>query len=118
MQDLAIALQCFVAASVFYVWVVRNANIVREFADLGLPDSLRDPVGILKLTCSLLLLVGIERPVFALLGGLGIVVLMSAAFATHVWRRSPLIKMLPSLLLLSASATIAVLNYRLANAAL
>ena len=49
MQSTAIVLQAFVAASVFFVWVVRYDNIREEFTQYGLPDWLRDFVGILKL---------------------------------------------------------------------
>jgi uncharacterized membrane protein YphA (DoxX/SURF4 family) len=60
MQDLAIFLQALVAASIFFVWVVRYDNIIQEFKQYGLPDWLRDWVGILKLTFALLLLLGIQ----------------------------------------------------------
>jgi uncharacterized membrane protein YphA (DoxX/SURF4 family) len=68
----------------FFVWVVRYANIVQEFKQYALPDSLRDLVGILKLTFSLMLLLGIERPFFAVAGGIGIALLMSAAIITYL----------------------------------
>jgi hypothetical protein len=38
MQDLAIFLQALVAASIFFVWVVRYDNIIQEFKQYGLPD--------------------------------------------------------------------------------
>jgi hypothetical protein len=38
MQSLTISLQALVAASVFFVWVVRHANIIIEFKQYGLPD--------------------------------------------------------------------------------
>ena len=71
MKELTIVLQALVAASVFFVWVVRYANIVQEFKQYALPDWLRDLVGILKLALVLLLLIGIERPFFAVVGGAG-----------------------------------------------
>ncbi|MBE0543396.1 MAG: hypothetical protein IH623_18795 [Verrucomicrobia bacterium] len=40
MHALTISLQAFVAASVFFVWVVRYANIIQEFKQYGLPDWL------------------------------------------------------------------------------
>lgn len=48
MHNLTISLQALVAVSVFFVWVIRYANIVQEFKQYGLPDWLRDLVGILK----------------------------------------------------------------------
>ena len=113
MHELTIALQTLVAAAVFFVWVVRYANIVQEFKQYALPDWLRDLVGILKLTFSLLLLIGIERTLFAVVGGGGIAVLMGAAVVTHVRVKNPAFKMLPALTLLILSAVIAWINYRL-----
>jgi len=113
MNGLRIGLQALVAGSIFYVWVVHYANVVQEFKQYGLPDWLRDLVGILKLTFSLLLLIGIERPVFAVVGGSGIAILMGAAVVTHLRVKNPVFKMLPALTLLAVSAVIAWINYRL-----
>lgn len=68
MNSLAIVLQALVASSIFFVWVVRYDNIVLEFEHYGLPSWLRDLVGILKMTLSLLLLIGIQRARFAIAG--------------------------------------------------
>jgi uncharacterized membrane protein YphA (DoxX/SURF4 family) len=113
MSTLTISLQAFVAASVFFVWVVRYPNIAQEFKQYGLPDWLRDLVGILKLTFALMLLIGIERRWFAVVGGIGIAMLMGAALVTHLRVKNPLFKMLPSLALLVLSAVIDLINYRL-----
>jgi len=112
MQNLTIALQALVIASIFFVWTVRYQNIVEEFKHYGLPDWLRDLVGILKMTFALLLLIGIERQLFAVAGGIGIATLMACAFATHLRVRNPLPKMLPSLALFTFSLIIAFNNYR------
>ena len=116
MQDLTIFLQALVAASIFFVWVVRYDNIIQEFKQYGLPDWLRDLVGILKLTFALLLLLGIQRASLAMIGSLGIAGLMGCAFATHLRVKNPVFKMLPALTLLLLSLIIAVINYRLFNA--
>lgn len=115
MQDLTIVLQALVAASVIFVWVVRYDNIIQEFKQYGLPDRLRDFVGILKLTFALLLLLGIQRASLAIIGGLGIAGLMGCAFVMHLRVKNPVFKMLPSLTLLLLSLIIAVINYRLIN---
>jgi hypothetical protein len=112
METSAIVLQAFVAASIFFVWGVRYNNIVQEFKQYGLPDSLRDLVGILKLTLALLLLIGIGRPDLAMVGGLGIAFLMACAFAVHMKAGTPSLKRIPSLTLLTSSLVIAFLNYR------
>ena len=116
METLTISLQALVAASIFFVWVVRYNNVIQEFKQYGLPDWLRDLVGILKLTFALLLLIGIERKPFAIAGGLGIAFLMGCAFIIHLRVKNPVFKMLPSLTLLVLSLIIAVINYRLLNA--
>lgn len=115
MQDLTILLQALVAASIFFVWVVRYDNIIAEFKQYGLPDWLRDLVGILKLTFALLLLLGIQRASLAMIGSLGIAGLMGCAFVIHLRVKNPAFKMLPSLTLLALSLIIAVINYRLLN---
>ena len=103
------------AASIFFVWVVRYDNIILEFKQYGLPDGLRDLVGILKMTFSLLLLIGIERKPLAVAGGAGIAVLMGCEFIMHLRVKNPLFKMLPCLSLVLLSAAIAFINYRLSN---
>ena len=108
---LSVCLQALVAASVFFVWVVRYDNIVQAFKGYGLPDGLRDLVGILKLTFSLILLIGIERTQFAVIGAMGISALMACAFATHVRMKSPLMHRFPCLSLLLISLVIAFINY-------
>ena len=116
MHALTISLQALVAASVFFVWVVRYTNIVQEFKHYGLPDWLRDLVGILKITFSLMLLIGIEHGLFAVAGGIGIALLMGAAFVMHLRVKNPVFKMLPCLTLLVLSVVIAWINYRLLTA--
>jgi uncharacterized membrane protein YphA (DoxX/SURF4 family) len=113
MHNFVISLQALIAAAVFFVWVVRYANIVREFEQYGLPDWLRDLVGILKLTFALLLLIGIERGWFAVVGGAGLAILMVAAVFTHLRVGNPLNKMLPALALLVLSAFVALASYRM-----
>ena len=112
MHDVTISLQALVAASIFFVWVVRYDNIIREFKEYRLPDWLRDFVGILKLTFSLMLLIGIERKQFAIAGGIGIAALMACAFVVHLRVRNPPLKMLPCLMLLVLSTAIAWINFR------
>ena len=113
---MTISLQALVAASIFFVWVVRYDNIMHECKQYGLPDWLRDLVGILKLTFALLLLLGIQRAPLAMIGSLGIAGLMGCAFAVHLRVKNPVFKILPSLTLLALSLIIAAINYRLLKA--
>ena len=46
----------FLSVSLFYVWVVRYENIKKEFLEYKLPSWLRDLVGILKVSFSIMIL--------------------------------------------------------------
>ena len=113
MRDLTICLQALVAASIFFVWGIRYANIVEEFKHFRLPEWLRDLVGIFKIAFALMLLIGIGRGPFAVVGGIGIAILMGCALVTHLRVKNPAIKLLPALTLLILSLVIAVINQRL-----
>lgn len=116
MHRSAIFLQTLVAASIFFVWVVRYGNIIEEFRQYKYPDWLRDLVGILKLACAALLMVGVSQPFFALAGGAGIAMLMIGAVITHLRVKNPIARMLPSLVLFICSIVIVVLNCRFLKA--
>tara|TARA_Y100001936_G_scaffold99779_1_gene98023 strand:- start:221 stop:553 length:333 start_codon:yes stop_codon:yes gene_type:complete len=75
-------LKIFVAVSIFYVWVPRYFNIVEEFKQYKYPDQLRDIVGILKLTFAFMLVA--KDGQYVVLASGGLIVLMSAAFITHL----------------------------------
>ena len=49
------AIKAFVAASIFFVWVVRYREIIEEFKFYELPSWLRDLVGIFKLSFAIML---------------------------------------------------------------
>jgi hypothetical protein len=113
MHGLAIFLQAFVAASIFFVWGVRHSNIAEGLPNCPLPNWLRDLLAILKITGAILLLVGINRPRAAIFGGLMIAVLMATAVFIHLRMKNPPLKMLLSAGLLVCSLAAAYLNYRL-----
>ena len=50
-----------VAASIFFVWVVRYANIVKEFEEYSLPNWFRDSMGISKLSACAMILSGLPE---------------------------------------------------------
>jgi hypothetical protein len=60
-------------------------------------------------TFSLMLLIGIERGPFAVVGGIGITILMAAAFVIHLRVKNPAFKMLPCVTLLVLCS--AILKY-------
>ena len=97
-------LKILVLASVLFVWVVRYENIVLEFKQYGLPDWLRDLVGILKISFVIMILN--EDSVLTIVGSSGVVVLMLSALYTHFRIKNPLKAMLPAFTLMIMSLTI------------
>ena len=94
-QEMIIELiKAIVLASVFFVWVVRYENIIKEFEQYQLPSWVRDLVGIIKLTS--VYLINFGSPELSRLGALAIAMLMFAAMVTHLKVKNPLHKMLPS----------------------
>ena len=85
------------SVSLFYVWVVRYENIKKEFVDYKLPTWLRDLVGILKLSFSLMIISSDKNLVW--IGSMGIIVLMIGALATHFKVKNPFQKMIPAVIL-------------------
>jgi len=90
-------IKVIVLVSVFYVWVVRYQNIIEEFKFYGLPNWLRDLVGIIKLIS--VYLINFSTPELSKLGSITIAILMSAALFTHFRVKNPVHKMLPSTIL-------------------
>lgn len=104
------ALKALVAGSIFFVWVVRYQNIVEEFKDYGLPPWLRDLVGILKLSFTLMLFSSELLVIF--LGAFGISILMLSAMLTHFRVRNPFFKVIPSMTLMLINASIAIFTFQ------
>lgn len=102
------AFKIIIITSIFFVWVVRYENIIKEFNEYNLPNWLRDLVGILKLSFSFMLLTS-ETDLIRL-GSLGIAILMIAAMLTHFKVKNPIHKALPSFCLFSFSTIIFMSN--------
>ena len=81
--------------SLFFVWVVRYENIKKEFTLYKLPEWLRDLVGILKVSFSIMIL--FHDNYLSTIGCLGILVLMAGAIMTHLRIKNPFQKMIPAL---------------------
>ena len=95
--------------AIFFVWVVRYDNIIKEFNEYGLPNWLRDFVGILKLSFSAMLISSSDELI--LIGSAGISILMFCALGTHVRINNKFFKMIPSLTLMSFSIIIFTSTY-------
>ena len=107
MNTIILALKILIAASIFFVWVVRYKNIIKEFEEYGLPAWLRDLTGILQLTFAAILLFGEQDLHIPVLGALGIAVLMGCAQIVHIRAGTRVFRRVPSLVLLLLSGVIA-----------
>ena len=88
-------IKIFLFVSLFFVWVVRYENIKKEFTLYGLPAWLRDLVGILKVSFSIMIL--FNDNYLSTIGCLGILGLMAGAIMTHLRIKNPFQKMIPAL---------------------
>ena len=111
MEKIAIYSQIVIAISVINVWVFRFDNIVKEFKQYGLSDTLRNIVGAFKISLSTLLVVGIFYEDVILVSSLSMAFLMICAQIAHIKARNPLMKYVPSFILLLLSLLIAGVNY-------
>ena len=96
------------SVSLFYVWVVRYENIKKEFIEYKLPSWLRDLVGILKLSFSIMILSTDRNLIW--IGSMGIIFLMIGALATHLRVKNPIQKMIPAISLSIICAMIIYYN--------
>jgi hypothetical protein len=111
MENFAIYSQIIIAISVIYVWVFRFDNIVIEFKQYGLSDLIRNIVGASKISLSSLLIVGIFYNEIVLFSSISMAFFMICAQIAHIKVRNPLIKYVPSFILLSLSLFVAGVNY-------
>ncbi len=107
MNTILLALKILVATSIFFVWVVRYKNIVKEFEEYAIPAWLRDLTGILKLTFAAMLLAGQQDKDLTVVGSVGIVALMACAQVVHARAGTSAARRLPSLVLMVLAGTIA-----------
>ena len=111
MENFAIYSQIIIAISVIYVWVFRFDNIVIEFKQYGLSDLIRNIVGASKISLSSLLIVGVFYNEIVLFSSISMAFFMICAQIAHIKVRNPLIKYVPSFILLSLSLFVAGVNY-------
>lgn len=110
MLTLLLSIKIFVATSIFFVWVVRYDNILKEFSEFGYPDWLRDLTGILKMSFAAMLLFGPLDNSLNVIGSGGIAALMLAAQGAHLRSGTKAFRRLPSLVLLVFSLVIFYLS--------
>ncbi len=107
MHSIAIAAQLIIAASVFYIWIFRFDNIVRDFETFQYSPIFRNAVGVVKLVIATLLVVGIWMPAVVLGAALGMTALMLGAQYAHFGVRNPIAKRVPSAVLLALCLVVA-----------
>jgi hypothetical protein len=100
---LAIFAQVIVALSVVYVWIVRLPNIEKEFHEYGIPDLVRNTVGVAKMALATLLIAGIWYPALVLISAGLMALLMLCAQGAHLKAKHSWRKYMPSLALLLLS---------------
>lgn len=111
MNTIILTLKILIATSIFFVWVVRYKNILKEFEEYALPAWLRDLTGIIKLTFAAMLLFGQQDRYVPFLGALGIAVLMGCAQIVHIRAGTGVLRRGPSLVLLFLSGVIAYYSF-------
>ena len=107
MENLLTLSQIIVTVSVLYVWTFRFHNVLKEFKQFGLSDLTRNIVGATKISLATLLVAGIWYPSLVLIPSIFMGLLMVGAQYFHFKISNPLIKHLPSLILLVLSSFIA-----------
>jgi hypothetical protein len=107
MINLTTSVIIIVAASVYYVWIFRYYNVVKEFNQFGLSDVTRNFVGAAKISLSALLIVGIWYPELIPIPSTFMGLFMIGAQYFHFKIKNPFVKHLPSLILLILCAFLA-----------
>lgn len=110
MENFITLAQIIVAASVYYVWIFRYFNVIKEFNQFGLSDVTRNFVGASKISLSAWLLAGIWFSDLVFIAAAGMAFFMICAQFFHFKAKNPFIQRLPSLLLLLLSVFIVMVS--------
>lgn len=100
-------IQLTLGLSVAYVWTFRYFNVVKEFTLFGLSDLTRNLVGVSKIALATLIVAGIWYPSLVQVPAALMGLFMIAAQYFHFSVKNPLVKHIPSLILLALSAILA-----------
>ena len=107
MNNFLILIQLTLGLSVAYVWTFRYFNVVKEFTLFGLSDLTRNLVGVSKIALATLIVAGIWYPSLVQIPAVLMGLFMIAAQYFHFSVKNPLVKHIPSLILLALSAILA-----------
>lgn len=108
MSEIITFLNIAVAISIFFVWVIRYENIIKEFNEYNYPEWFRDFIGIIKLIFASILIT--QSATLYSIASFGIVALMSAAVLTHFKVKNPLHKAIPSFSLMSICLFLGIIS--------
>jgi small-conductance mechanosensitive channel len=108
MKTLIIIAQIIVALSVYYVWIFRYHNVVKEFQEFGLSVTVRNMVGAFKISLAALLIAAIWFHDLVFYAAFLMGLMMVSAQYFHFKCKSPTIKRVPSFLLLILCLFIAI----------
>ena len=111
METLLFIAKILLGISVFYVWIFRFYNVLKEFKQFGLNDITRNFVGATKIALATLIIASIWYSSLAGIPSLLMSLFMIAAQYFHFKIRNPFIKHLPSLILFILSAFIAFASF-------
>ena len=103
-------IRIFISSSVFFVWIVRYENIKKEFEVFKIHESIRDLVGILKLSLAIMLLISIYDENYRIISAIGISIFMFFALLTHLKFKNYSYKIIPSLFLFLLSSLLIIYN--------
>ena len=103
-------IRIFISSSVFFVWIVRYENIKKEFEVFKIHESIRDLVGILKLSLAIMLLISIYDENYRIISAIGISIFMFFALLTHLKFKNYSYKIIPSLFLFLLSNLLIIYN--------
>lgn len=115
MNTLSVIAQIIIAISILVVWVFRFDNIVKEFKQYELSDLTRTLIGAAKISLATLLVAGIWYPSLVLVPSLLMALLMLCAQYFHFKVKNPLVKRIPSFLLLLLCLFIAAVSAQIIN---
>ena len=93
-----------ITSATFFVWFIRYENIKKEFKDYNFPNWLRDLVGILEISFSLM--IHSTNKDIVIIGLVGIFTLMIGAILTHFRMKNRFKKYLASTAMLTIACLI------------
>ena len=108
MDNFTSLLQLTLGLSVAFVWTFRFGNVVKEFSLFGLSDLTRSLVGVSKIALATLIVAGIWYPDLVQIPSVLMGLFMVAAQYFHFSVKNPLVKHIPSFLLLALCAILAL----------